>query len=147
MERKRNISEDEKGQNWDDQDAFKDEVIPIIQENTVIHNEQVETGKVHIKRTISKEDVNLDTPIINELYDIKRVPVSGQILETPPPAMRNEGDTFIIPVIREIPIIVKRYEVVEEIHLTKKRTETPLIQTVTLSKQNVSVERTKNETK
>jgi stress response protein YsnF len=148
MERKHNISEEDKrkAEEIGGQDSFTDEVIPIIQENTVINNQLVETGKVHIKRTVSKEDVHLDTPIINELYDIKRVPVSGQILETPPPAMRNDGDTFIIPVIKEIPVIVKRYEVIEEIHITRKHTETPLIQKVTLSTQNVNVERTKKET-
>ena len=147
MDRKSNIPEEEKRENRGNgpQDSFKDEVIPIIQESAVVHNEMVETGKVHIKRSVSKEDVHLDTPIINELYDIKRVQVKDQILETPPSALRHEGDTIIIPVIREIPVIVKRYEIVEELHITIKHTETPLIQKVTLSKQNIDVERTKTE--
>jgi uncharacterized protein (TIGR02271 family) len=131
----------------DEQNAFTDEVIPIIQENTVIHNEEVETGKVHIKKTVSKEDFNVNTPIINEVYDIERVPIKGQVLDTPPPAVRNEGDTIVIPVLREIAVMVKRYEIVEEIRITKKTTETPLVQKVTLSKQNINIERTQTEPK
>jgi uncharacterized protein (TIGR02271 family) len=148
MEQKRNLSqEDNREQSKEETSSpFTNEIFPVIQERTVVHNEMVETGKVHINKSISKEDVNVNTPIINETYHIERVPVKGQILDTPPPSMRYEGEVMIIPVLKEIPVVVKRYEVVEEIRITKKQTETPLIQKVTLSKQNINVERTQNET-
>ena len=148
MEQKRDISQqaDENLKEKAADAAFTDEVIPVIQERTVVHSEMVETGKVHINKSITREDVNVNTPIINEVYNIERVPVKGQILDVPPPSVRYEGEVMIIPVLKEIPVVVKRYEVVEEIRITKKKTETPLIQKVTLSKQNINVERTQSET-
>jgi hypothetical protein len=38
--------------------------------------------------------------------------------------------------------VVKKYEVVEEVHITRRLTETPLVQEITLLKEHIDVERT-----
>jgi stress response protein YsnF len=58
-----------------------------------------------------------------------------------PPAIRHEGENMIIPVVKEVAVIIKKYEVVEELHVTKTRTEVPQIQQVTLLKEEVEVRR------
>jgi stress response protein YsnF len=58
-----------------------------------------------------------------------------------PPAVRQEGDTTIIPVLREVLVVEKRYELVEEVHVTKKKTVVPHVQEITLRKEVVEVER------
>jgi stress response protein YsnF len=55
--------------------------------------------------------------------------------------MRNEGDTTIIPVLREVVVVQKRYEIVEEIRITKRKTERTDSQQVTLRKEEVHIER------
>ena len=55
------------------------------------------------------------------------------------PPVRYEGDTIIIPVIKEV--LVKRNLLVEEVRITKRTGETVVQQQVALRKENVTVER------
>ncbi|OLY94787.1 hypothetical protein BUE76_11250 [Cnuella takakiae] len=114
--------------------------MPVVEEFATIHQEIVETGKVSIRKTVSEEQALVNLPITNEYYDIERVTVN-ETRDTPPPSVRYEGDTMIIPVTKEITVIQKRYEVVEELRITRKLTETPVMQEITLRKEQVHVER------
>jgi uncharacterized protein (TIGR02271 family) len=116
------------------------QVIPVIEEFAVVQREILETGKVHVRKTVTEEQALINLPITNESYDIERVPVN-ETRDTPPPAVRYEGDVMIIPVTKEITVIQKRYEVVEELRITRKVTETPNLQEITLMKEQVHVER------
>ena len=82
---------------------------------------------------------------MHEQYDVERVPVN-QVVDTPPPAMRYEGDTTIIPVLREVLVVQKRYEITEEIRITRRRTENTETQNISLRKENVHIERTGTDT-
>jgi stress response protein YsnF len=126
------------------QERFQEQVIPVIHEHAVIQNEIVETGKVRIKKRVTEEVASVNLPIINESYDIQHVPVPSKILDTAPPAVRYEGDKMIVTVLREVTVVQKKYEVIEEIHLTRKLTETPLVQEITLLKEHVNIERSSN---
>ncbi len=126
------------------EEKYKQEMIPVIQEYAVIQTEIVETGKVHIRKTVTEEIASVNLPIINESYNIEHVPVASKILDTPPPAVRYEGDKMIVTVLKEVTIVQKKYEVIEEIHLTKKLTETPLVQEITLLKEHIHIERSSN---
>ena len=116
-------------------------VIPVIEEYATVHKEVIETGKVHIRKTVAEDKAIVNLPIINENYDITRVPVTNEVHDTPPPPVRYEGDTMIIPVIKEVTVMVKRYEVIEEVRITKKITETPMMQEVVLRRESVHIER------
>jgi len=121
--------------------AVSEEVFPVVHEQATIQKEVVETGKIRIRKRVSEEKASFNLPVINESYHIEHLPGSKDLLDTPPPAVRYEGDTMIIPVLREVSIVVKKYEVVEEIHITRKLTETPLVQEITLLKEHIDVER------
>jgi uncharacterized protein (TIGR02271 family) len=115
-------------------------VIPVVEEFVTVQREILETGKVHIRKTVTEEQALINLPITNESYDIERVAVN-EVRDTPPPSVRYEGDVMIIPVTKEITVIQKRYEVVEELRITRKVTETPNMQEITLMKEQVHVER------
>lgn len=121
----------------------KQQVIPVMEEFAVISREVVETGKVRIHKTVSEESTVVNLPVVNESYHIERVPVN-QVQDTPPPSVRYEGDVMIIPVTREFTVVQKKYEVVEELRITRQVTETPLMQEISLLKESVQVERTRN---
>jgi uncharacterized protein (TIGR02271 family) len=121
-----------------------EKVIQVIQEFPIIKKEIVETGKVRIRKTVTEEQVSVNLPIISESYKIERVPVN-KVFDTPPAAFRYEGDVMVIPVMKEITIVQKRYEVVEELRIVRQTTETPLTQEITLLKENIHVERTSIE--
>jgi uncharacterized protein (TIGR02271 family) len=120
-------------------------MIPVIHEHAVVQKEIIETGKVHVRKTVTQEDVKVNLPIINESYDIERVPVESKALDAPPPPVRYEGDVMVIPIIKEITVVQKKYEVIEELRITRRITETPLVQEITLRKEHVHVERSGNE--
>lgn len=117
------------------------EVINVIEEKIVIEKQQVETGKVRIRKTITEEMHSVSVPIVNDEYEITRIEVPQKTLLTPPEPVRQEGDTTIISVIREITVVEKRYEVIEEIHVTRHKTELPLVHEISLRKEHVHVDR------
>lgn len=118
-------------------------VIPVVHEHVTIKKEIVETGKVRVHKTVTEEDATVNIPVVQEAYNIARVPIN-KVYETLPPAIRYEGDTIIIPVLREVVVIQKHYEVIEEVRLTKQTTETPFMQEITLRKEHIKVDRIHN---
>lgn len=118
--------------------------IPVMAEFATIHKEVVETGKVNIRKKVIEETAVVNLPILNESYDIERVPVH-EVRDTPPPSVRYEGDVMIIPVTKEFTVVQKRYEVIEELRITRKVTETPIVQEITLLKEQVTVERRRGD--
>lgn len=117
------------------------QVIPVVEERVVITKEVVETGKVHIRKRVSEEEAVVNLPLIQEGYLVERRPGSKDLLTTYP-AVRHEGENTIIPVVREVLVVEKRYEVLEEIHIIKSITEVPHLQQITLLKESVDIRRT-----
>src|SRR5215203_996697 len=142
MEKKKSIARND-GQ-MQNEERTTEEVIPVIQEHAIVHKEIVETGKVRIRKKVTEEIATVQLPVINESYHIEHVPVTPKVLDTPPPAVRYEGNKTIITVLKEITVVQKKYQVIEEIHLTLKLTETPLVQEITLRKEHIDIERSGN---
>ena len=114
--------------------------IPVIKEFLKVDKKIVETGKIHIKKRIVNEVKDINIPLQSESYEVERIPVKNNLFDEPP-QVRNEGNKMIIPVVKEVLEIKKRYEVTEEIHVTKTLTVTPYTEKVTLKEEKVSVER------
>ena len=72
-----------------------------------------------------------------------RVPVN-RFVETAP-QVRYEGETMIVPVLREVVVVEKRIELIEELHITKRTIQTQVSQQVTLRTEEVTVERLPGE--
>jgi stress response protein YsnF len=99
----------------------------------------VETGRVRLNKTVSEQDVVVEEQRIQEEIHIERIPIDRFIDQ--PAAMRHDGDTLIIPVMEEVPVVVKRLKLKEELHVTKRRTATPQSQPVRLRSETVTIER------
>jgi uncharacterized protein (TIGR02271 family) len=119
-------------------------VIPIIEEQWQVGKKIVETGRVVVSKKVHEEEVTVDVPIMHEEHDIERVTVN-QYVDTAPPAVRYEGETMIIPVLREEVVVEKRILLVEELRITKRQIQTNTPQQVTLRKEEVIVDRTSND--
>ena len=116
-------------------------VIQIIEEQINVTSKIVETGKVKISKKVSKENYHADIPVFKEEVIVERRPVN-KFIEDEGVGIRLDGDTTIIPVIKEI--IVKRLLLVEEIYITKKRSEHTVAIDETLRKEEVFVERSES---
>lgn len=120
--------------------------IPVIEEQLRVEKKVVETGKVHVSKKVIEQETAVTMPVTEETYDVQRVPIN-QVVETPPPPVRYEGDTMIIPVLREVMVVKKHYEIIEEIRLTKQTQQHQQTEQVTLLKEQVTVERSGNNGK
>ena len=91
-------------------------------------------------RTETHEDVVVvDEPTLCEQVEVERVAIDRFV--DAPVAVRQEGDTTIIPVFEEVVVVEKRLKLVEEVRLTKRQTTTHQPQTITLRRQEAVVER------
>ena len=114
-------------------------LIPVIEEQLQVGSKRVETGVVRIVKHVTEEVQTVDLPTTREEVTVDRVAVY-QYVETPP-AVRYEGDVTIIPVLREVVVTEKKLLLVEEIHITKRRTTEQDTREFTLRREEVTVER------
>lgn len=114
-------------------------VFPVIQEEAVIDKRVVETGKVTITKKISEHEEIVDVPLFQEKVDVERVPINQVVQERP--AVRQDGETMIIPVVQEQVFYQKRLMLVEELHVRKQVVETHQPQKITLVKEEVEIKR------
>jgi uncharacterized protein (TIGR02271 family) len=115
-------------------------VVPVIQEHLTVDKKIVDTASVIVRKQVTEELASLNIPLIQEGYRIEHVAVN-KIVDSPPPVREEEGKT-IIPVLREVLVVQKKYEIVEEVHIIKEKTAVPHLQEITLRKETVTVERT-----
>lgn len=116
-------------------------VIPVIGEEIIIDKKIVRKGGIIIKKEVFSEDVPVEIPLLQEHVDIQRIPVN--LYQESRPGIRYEGDTIIIPVLKEI--IEKRLLLVEEIRITKTASTENLSEKVTLSKEKITIIRKDDE--
>jgi uncharacterized protein (TIGR02271 family) len=132
------------GQQQGEHVTGKKAVLPVIEEHMVVTREVVETGKVTIQKRVTEEEASINIPLIQEGYQIERMPGHKELFAKYP-SVRYEGEDMIIPVVREVVVVEKRYEVMEELRVVKTKTEVPYLQQITLLKENVEIKRTSND--
>jgi uncharacterized protein (TIGR02271 family) len=118
-------------------------VLPVLAEALDVRTRPVETGRVRIHKTVQAREVLVDEPLLREEVIIERVPVN-RVVEGPIP-VRYEGDTMILSLLEEVLVVETRLLLKEELHLTKRRTETHQPACVTLRREEVTIERVDRE--
>ncbi len=117
--------------------AETDLKIPVIEEQIKIEKSIIETGKIQISKHITEHDELINIPLLHEEHVIEHININVFVDDLP--VTRYEGDTMIIPVLKEV--VVKRILLVEEIRITKKTVQTNEQQSVTLKAQEVTISR------
>ncbi len=113
--------------------------ISVVEEWVRVGKETVETGRVRLSKRVHEELETVSASLVQEEHDVQRISINQYV--DSPPAIRYEGDTVIVPVLREVVVIEKRLMLVEEIRLTKRRTETQHEQQVPVRREEIVVER------
>ena len=114
-------------------------IIPVIEEKAVVSKELVETARVRLVKTVKEHQEMVTLPLTEEELTVERKPVDRYVEEAP--AVRQEGDTTIYPVLREVLVVEKKLLLVEEIHVRRQQRTTIVSETVTLRSESVSVDR------
>lgn len=114
-------------------------VVPVIEEQLLVGKREVETGRVVVRKRVIEEQQTVEQPLSEEDVIVERVPV-GRLVDGDV-ADRQEGDTLIIPVLKEVLVVEKRLMLKEEVRITRRRTETVRRENVVVRREVVEVER------
>lgn len=98
-----------------------------------------DVDRVLIKTTVQErmEFADLDLHIGDAV--IERVPINRVVEKAP--AIREEGDTIIVPILEEIMVVEKRLVLKEEIHIRRKEVVQHVHEPVLLRSEEVALER------
>ncbi len=117
MENEENTLADNKSFHRTDESLKESVIIPVINEEVSINKRIIETRKIRVSKKVNEATEFVNIPLVHEEIDVQRIPVNKYVDDRPEP-VRYEGDTMIIPVLKEVSVV--RIMVVEEIHVTKK---------------------------
>lgn len=120
----------------EDQEAL---IIPVVAESLALRKRTLDRGAVRVHMTVGEREVVVDEPTAEDRVTVERVAINQPIDK--PVRPRVEGDTTIIPVMKEVLLVRKQLILVEEVRLTKTRVEVRQPQTVTLRAEEAQVER------
>ena len=118
-----------------------DRVLPVIEERVVITRDVVESGRVRLSRQVHETAELVRVALAHDEVQVERVPLNQTLpAGTAAPATRYEGDTLVIPVLREVAVVETRLLLVEELRVTKRQLTTEHQETVPLRREEISVE-------
>lgn len=118
-------------------EPLSSEGIPVIVEELQISKRVVEEG-VRLDKTVQTSHEQVAIPLATEEIEIRRVPVNRPV--DGPVAVRQEGDTLIIPLFEEVVVVQKQLYLREEIHVIKRKQETEHTEQVTLRREEVNIQ-------
>ncbi len=119
-------------------------VVPLHAEQLDVSLLKRETGRVKISTVTRFHEQAVDEMLAEEHAHVERVAV-GTIVDAMP-AVRQEGEVTIIPVVEEVLVVERRLFLKQEIRVTRVRTTSRHQETVVLRQQEAVVQRTKNDT-
>jgi uncharacterized protein (TIGR02271 family) len=119
--------------------AIRETLIPLHAEELSVSKEKVETGRVHVGTVTRTHDELVDQELANERVEIERVPLNIPIDAVP--AVRQEGDVTIVPVIEEVLVTKRSLLLKEEIHIRRIHTTERHREYVTLRRQEAVISR------
>jgi uncharacterized protein (TIGR02271 family) len=114
-------------------------VIPVVEEEVVAGAQPVKTGGVRVEKHVETRIRKIETPLLHEEVEIRRVPVNRVVSEVPP--VRKKGSVIIVPVVEEELVVTKRLVLKEEVHLVKRRTRDRYVKEVALDRERAEVHR------
>jgi len=111
----------------------------LAEEKITVSKEKIVDRRIQISRkTVSDEQI-IEADLTREEAIIHRVTKNEVIQPDNVPIARQEGDIYIIPVIREEVEIIRRQVLVEEIHVKKILTSEHFQESVVLRRQELDI--------
>lgn len=113
--------------------------LPLLSEEIAVSKETVETGRVRVATRTRERDALIDEALAREHVEIDTVPIGSRIDAMP--AVRQEGDTTIIPIVEETLAVERRLVLKEEVRVRRVRETEHHKETVKLRYQEAVVTR------
>jgi stress response protein YsnF len=117
-----------------------DEVrVSAVQEQLEVGIDEIETGTVRVRKVIHQEAQPLSVELHQQRVEVRRVSINRAVDQRYPP--RQEGDTLVIPVFESVPVVKMQLMLKEEVHVTTTESVQQVVREVTLSSEQLVVER------
>ena len=117
--------------------------VPILEEQVEVSKRVVETGVVRTETLVEERVEDIDVLLAREDVEIHRVSVNRPV-DRPVPT-RQEGDTTIISLHEQVPVVTTQLVLVEEIHLRLRRSEQQQSQSVVLRRERMDIDRERRD--
>jgi uncharacterized protein (TIGR02271 family) len=111
-------------------DQTGETVIPLLAEEVAVAKQVIETGRVQVSRVTHEREQLIDELLAHNTVEIDRTPIDRQIDAMP--AVRDEGDTIVIPIVEEVLVIERRLLLKEEVRVRRVRSTERHQESVTL---------------
>ena len=122
--------------------ADESRVLPILEEQVTIRREVIETGRVVVTKRVHETDEQITVPVQHDEVHYERVPLNQTLpAGAVAPGPRQEGDTLVIPVLREVAVVETRLLLVEELRITKRQITTEHTEPLHLRREELLVAR------
>jgi len=125
-------------------DEPSETTLPLLAEEVAVSKQVVETGRVQVARITHEREQLIDELLAHQTAEIERVRV-GQRVDTMP-AVREEGDTVVIPIVEEVLVLERRLFLKEEVRVRRVRSTERHQESVTLRHHEAVVTRLPVET-
>jgi len=105
-------------------------VLPLLAEEAAVSKQVVETGRVQVARVTHEREQLIDELLAHQTAEIVRVPIGLQVEAMP--AIKEEGDTVVIPIVEEVLVTERRLFLKEEVRVRRVRSTERHQESVTL---------------
>jgi uncharacterized protein (TIGR02271 family) len=113
--------------------------MPLLAEEIAVSKQVVKTGRVQVARVTHEREQLIDELLAHETVEIDRIPIGRQVEAMP--AVRDEGDTIVIPIVEEVLVVELRLLLKEEVRVRRVRSTERHQESVTLRHHEAVVTR------
>ena len=114
-------------------------VLPLLAEELAVSKQVVETGRVRVARVTRRREQLINELLARETAEIERTPIGRQVDAMP--AVREEGDSIVVPIVEEVLVVERRLFLKEEVRIRRVRSTERHQETVTLRHHEAVVTR------
>lgn len=114
-------------------------VLPLQAEELEVSKHPRISDTVRVSRVTRHYEAAVSKLLACERVVVERVPIGAFVASMP--EVREEGDTIIIPIVEETPVIERRLMLTEELHVKRVRSEKEYRENVMLRKQEALITR------
>ena len=113
--------------------------VPVMQEEVAVGVRKVPLERMRIRRRVVTEHREVHTPVWAERVQVEHVPRDVYVDRTPSP--RREGDTLVLPIVEEVPVVQTRLLLKEEVRIRVVRERSVDRRTIAVRRHEVELER------
>jgi len=113
--------------------------VPVVKEEVAVGVRRVPRERMRVRRRVVTEHREVHTPVWAERVQVEHVPRDVFVDRAPSP--RREGDTLILPVVEEVPVVQTRLLLKEEVRIRVVRERSIDRRTIAVRRHEIELER------